>query len=146
MKRRLHPGLMLLICVCVLFLNVLISVAAAAVILFLPQDFSRIFIKEAVLGSVSAAALTAAAVLADRKSRKVLVPLLCVHVLFLAVSFFILFRCGYDPVWKFILLCLVIEQVAVPFFFLMEVFSRKKIDYILFAGLICLLFAKTIFL
>ena len=69
--------------------------SAAAVILFLPQDFSRIFIKEAVLGSVSAAALTAAAVLADRKSRKVLVPLLCVHVLFLAASFFILFRCGY---------------------------------------------------
>lgn len=54
---------MLLICVCTLFLNVLISVAAAAVILFLPQDFSRIFIKEAVLGAVSAVVLTAAAVI-----------------------------------------------------------------------------------
>ena len=118
---------------------------AAVVILFLPQDFFRIFTKEAVPGSVSAAALTADAVLADRRSRKVLVPLLCVHVLFLAASFFILSRCGYYPVWKFILLCLVIEQVAVPFFSLMNVFPRKKIYYILFAGLICLLFAKTIF-
>ena len=109
-----------------MFLNVLISVAAAAVILFLPQDFSRFFIKEAVLGSVSPATLTADAVL--------------------AASFFILFRCGYYHIlWKFILLCLVIEQVAVPFFSLMNVFPRKKIYYILFAGLICLLFAKTIF-
>ena len=56
-------GGVLLICVCTLFLNVLISVAAAAVILFLPQDFSRIFIKEAVLGAVSAVVLTAAAVI-----------------------------------------------------------------------------------
>ena len=55
-------------------------------------------------------------------------------------------RCGYYHIlWKFILLCLVIEQVAVPFFSLMNVFPRKKIYYILFAGLICLLFAKTIF-
>lgn len=141
---------MLLICVCTLFLNVLISVAAAAVILFLPQDFSRIFIKEAVLGavaavvilflpqdffrilmkeavlgSVSAAALTADAVL--------------------AASFFILFRCGYDSVWKFMLFCLVIPQISAAFFSLMEVFSRKKIDYILFAGLVCLIFIKIIF-
>ena len=53
---------MLLICVCTLFLNVLISVAAV-VILFLPQDVSRIFTKEAVLGAVSAVVLTAAAVI-----------------------------------------------------------------------------------
>ena len=118
---------------------------AAVVILFLPQDFFRIFTKEAVLGSVSAAALTADAVLADRRSRKVLVPLLCVHVLFLAASFFILFRCGYDSVWKFMLFCLVIPQISAAFFFLMEVFSRKKIDYILFAGLVCLIFIKIIF-
>lgn len=145
-KRRLYPGLLLLICVCTLFLNVLISVAAAAVILFLPQDFSRIFIKEAVLGAVSAVVLTADAVLADRRSRKVLVPLLCVHVLFLAASFFILSRCGYYPVWKFMLFCLVIPQISAAFFSLMNVFPRKKICYIiLFAGLICLLFAKTIF-
>lgn len=144
MKRRLHPGLLLLFCVYVLFLNVLISVAAV-VILFLPQDFFRIFTKEAVLGSVSAAALTADAVLADRRSRKVLVPLLCVHVLFLAASFFILSRCGYDSVWKFMLFCLVIPQISAAFFSLMNVFPRKKIYYILFAGLICLLFAKTIF-
>lgn len=137
---------MLLICVCTLFLNVLISVAAAAVILFLPQDFSRIFIKEAVLGAVSAVVLTAAAVLADRKSRKVLVPLLCVHVLFLASSFFILFRCGYYQIlWKFILFCLVIEQVAVSFFFLLEVFLRKRTYYILFAGLGDLILAKIFF-
>ena len=62
MKRRLHPGFLLLFCVCVLILNVLVSVAAV-VILFLPQDFFRIFTKEAVLGSVSAVALTAAAVI-----------------------------------------------------------------------------------
>lgn len=137
---------MLLICVCTLFLNVLISVAAAAVILFLPQDFSRIFIKEAVLGAVSAVVLTAAAVLADRKSRKVLVPLLCVHVLFLASSFFVLFRCGYYQIlWKFILFCLVIEQVAVSFFFLLEVFLRKRTYYILFAGLGDLILAKIFF-
>lgn len=136
---------MLLICVCTLFLNVLISVAAAAVILFLPQDVSRIFTKEAVLGAVSAVLMTFTAVLADRRSRKVLVPLLCAHVLFLAVSFFILFRCGYDPVWKFILFCLVIPQISVAFFSLTGLFSRKKIDYILFAGLVCLIFIKIIF-
>ena len=136
---------MLLICVCTLFLNVLISVAAAVVILFLPQDFFRIFTKEAVLGSVSAAALTADAVLADRRSRKVLVPLLCVHVLFLAASFFILSRCGYYPVWKFMLFCLVIPQISAAFFSLMNVFPRKKIYYILFAGLVCLIFIKIIF-
>lgn len=118
---------------------------AAVVLLFLPQDFFRIFTKEAVPGSVSAAALTADAVLADRRSRKVLVPLLCVHVLFLAASFFILSRCGYYPVWKFMLFCLVIPQISAAFFSLMNVFPRKKIYYILFAGLICLLFAKTIF-
>ena len=136
---------MLLICVCTLFLNVLISVAAAAVILFLPQDFFRILMKESVLGTAAAVTLTVTAVLADRRSRKVLVPLLCVHVLFLAASFFILYRCGYDSVWKFMLFCLVIPQISAAFFSLMNVFPRKKIYYILFAGLICLLFAKTIF-
>ena len=90
--------------------------------------------------------LTADTVLADRRSRKVLVPLLCVHVLFLAASFFILSRCGYYPVWKFMLFCLVIPQISAAFFSLMNVFPRKKIYYILFAGLVCLLFAKTIFL
>ena len=43
------------------------------------------------------------------------------------------------------LFCLVIPQISAAFFSLMNVFPRKKIYYILFAGLICLLFAKTIF-
>ena len=144
MKRRLHPGLLLLICVCALFLNVLISVAAV-VILFLPQDFFRILTEEAVLGTAAAVTLTVTAVLADRRSRKVLIPLLCVHVLFLAASFFILYRCGYDSVWKFMLFCLVIPQISATFFSLTDLFSRKKIDYILFAGLVCLIFIKIIF-
>lgn len=137
---------MLLICVCTLFLNVLISVAAAAVILFLPQDFFRILTEEVFLGTISAVILNAAAVLADRKSRKVPVPLLCVHVLFLASSFFILFRCGYYHILcKFMLFCLVIPQISAAFFSLMNVFPRKKIYYILFAGLVCLIFIKIIF-
>lgn len=91
--------------------------------------------------------LTAAAVLADRKSRKVLVPLLCVHLLSLAGSFFILFSCGYyHNLGKFVLFCLVIGQISGTFFSLTDIFPRKKIYYILYAGLVCLIFLKTIFL
>lgn len=146
MKFRLHPGLLLLFCVFALFLYILFS-AAAVVILFLPQDFFRIFTKEMFLGTVSAVILIAAMVLADRRSRKVIIPFLCAQILSVAGAFFVLFRFGYyHTLWKFILLCLVIEQVAVSCFFLIEVFPCKKIYYILFAGLVCLIFIKTIFL
>lgn len=146
MKFRLHPGLLLLFCVFALFLYILFS-AAAVVILFLPQDFFRIFTKEMFLGTVSAVILIAAMVLADRRSRKVIIPFLCAQILSVAGAFFVVFRCGYyHTLWKFILLCLVIEQVSVSFFFLIEVFPCKKIYYILFAGLVCLIFIKTIFL
>lgn len=146
MKFRLHPGLLLLFCVFALFLYILFS-AAAVVILFLPQDLFRIFTKEMFLGTVSAVILIAAMVLADRRSRKVIIPFLCAQILSVAGAFFVLFRCGYyHTLWKFILLCLVIEQVSVSFFFLIEVFPCKKIYYILFAGLVCLIFIKTIFL
>ncbi len=146
MKFRLHPGLLLLFCVFALFLYILFS-AAAVVILFLPQDFFRIFTKEMFLGTVSAVILIAAMVLADRRSRKVIIPFLCAQILSVAGAFFVLFRFGYyHTLWKFILLCLVIEQVSVSFFFLIEVFPCKKIYYILFAGLVCLIFIKTIFL
>lgn len=147
MKRRLHmhPGLLLLICIGALFLNGLLS-AAAVVILFLPQDFFRILTAETVLGVVSAVVLTVTAVLADRRSRKVLIPLLCVHVLSLAGSFFVLFCCGYYRIpLKFILFCLVIGQVSVTFFSLTDIFPRKKIYYILFAGLAGLILAKIFF-
>ena len=146
MKFRLHPGLLLLFCVFALFLYILFS-AAAVVILFLPQDFFRIFTKEMFLGTVSAVILIAAMVLADRRSRKVIIPFLCAQIISVAGAFFVLFRFGYyHTLWKFILLCLVIEQVSVSFFFLIEVFPCKKIYYILFAGLVCLIFIKTIFL
>lgn len=146
MKFRLHPGLLLLFCVFALFLYILFS-AEAVVILFLPQDFFRIFTKEMFLGTVSAVILIAAMVLADRRSRKVIIPFLCAQILSVAGAFFVLFRFGYyHTLWKFILLCLVIEQVSVSFFFLIEVFPCKKIYYILFAGLVCLIFIKTIFL
>lgn len=146
MKFRLHPGLLLLFCVFALFLYILFS-AAAVVILFLPQDFFCIFTKEMFLGTVSAVILIAAMVLADRRSRKVIIPFLCAQILSVAGAFFVLFRFGYyHTLWKFILLCLVIEQVSVSFFFLIEVFPCKKIYYILFAGLVCLIFIKTIFL
>ena len=146
MKFRLHPGLLLLFCVFALFLYILFS-AAAVVILFLPQDFFCIFTKEMFLGTVSAVILIAAMVLADRRSRKVIIPFLCAQILSVAGPFFVVFRCGYyHTLWKFILLCLVIEQVSVSFFFLIEVFPCKKIYYILFAGLVCLIFIKTIFL
>lgn len=146
MKFRLHPGLLLLFCVFALFLYILFS-AAAVVILFLPQDFFRIFTKEMFLGTVSAVILIAAMILADRRSRKVIIPFLCAQILSVAGVFFVLFRFGYyHTLWKFILLCLVIEQVSVSFFFLIEVFPCKKIYYILFAGLVCLIFIKTIFL
>ena len=147
-KRRLHlhPGLLLLICIGALFLNGLLS-AAAVVILYLPQDFFRILTAETVLGVVSAVTLTAIVVLADRRSRKVLVPLLCVHLLSLAGSFFILFSCGYyHNLGKFVLFCLVIGQISGTFFSLTDIFPRKKIYYILYAGLVCLIFLKTIFL
>lgn len=146
MKFRLHPGLLLLFCVFALFLYILFS-AAAVVILFLPQDFFCIFTKEMFLGTVSAVILIAAMVLADRRSRKVIIPFLCAQILSVAGAFFVVFRCGYYQIlWKFILLCLVIEQVSISFFFLIEVFPCKKIYYILFAGLVCLIFIKTIFL
>ena len=146
MKFRLHPGLLLLFCVFALFLYILFS-AAAVVILFLPQDFFCIFTKEMFLGTVSAVILIAAMILADRRSRKVIIPFLCAQILSVAGAFFVLFRFGYyHTLWKFILLCLVIEQVSVSFFFLIEVFPCKKIYYILFAGLVCLIFIKTIFL
>lgn len=146
MKFRLHPGFLLLFCVFALFLYILFS-AAAVVILFLPQDFFCIFTKEMFLGTVSAVILIAAMVLADRRSRKVIIPFLCAQILSVAGAFFVVFRCGYYQIlWKFILLCLVIEQVSVSFFFLIEVFPCKKIYYILFAGLVCLIFIKTIFL
>ena len=146
MKFRLHPGLLLLFCVFALFLYILFS-AAAVVILFLPQNFFCIFTKEMFLGTVSAVILIAAMVLADRRSRKVIIPFLCAQILSVAGAFFVLFRFGYyHTLWKFILLCLVIEQVSVSFFFLIEVFPCKKIYYILFAGLVCLIFIKTIFL
>ena len=120
---------------------------AAVVILFLPQDFFRILTAETVLGVVSAVTLTAIVVLADRRSRKVLVPLLCVHLLSLAGSFFILFSCGYyHNLGKFVLFCLVIGQISGTFFSLTDIFPRKKIYYILYAGLVCLIFLKTIFL
>ena len=80
MKFRLHPGLLLLFCVFALFLYILFS-AAAVVILFLPQDFFRIFTKEMFLGTVSAVILIAAMVLADRRSRKVIIPFLCAQIL-----------------------------------------------------------------
>ena len=146
MKFRLHPGLLLLFCVFALFLYILFS-AAAVVILFLPQDLFRIFTKEMFLGTVSAVILIAAMVLADRRSRKVIIPFLCAQILSVAGAFFVVFRFGYYQIlWKFILFCLVIEQVSVSFFFLIEVFPCKKIYYILFAGLVCLIFIKTIFL
>lgn len=146
MKFRLHPGLLLLFCVFALFLYIRFS-AAAVVILFLPQDFFCIFTKEMFLGTVSAVILIAAMILADRRSRKVIIPFLCAQILSVAGAFFVLFRFGYYQIlWKFILLCLVIEQVSVSFFFLIEVFPCKKIYYILFAGLVCLIFIKTIFL
>lgn len=146
MKFRLHPGFLLLFCVFTLFLYILFS-AAAVVILFLPQDFFCIFTKEMFLGTVSAVILIAAMILADRRSRKVIIPFLCAQILSVAGAFFVLFRFGYYQIlWKFILLCLVIEQVSVSFFFLIEVFPCKKIYYILFAGLVCLIFIKTIFL
>lgn len=146
MKFRLHPGLLLLFCVFALFLYILFS-AAAVVILFLPQDFFCIFTKEMFLGTVSAVILIAAMILADRRSRKVIIPFLCAQILSVAGAFFVVFRCGYYQIlWKFILLCLVLEQVSVSFFFLIEVFPCKKIYYILFAGLVCLIFIKTIFL
>lgn len=146
MKFRLHPGLLLLFCVFALFLYILFS-AAAVVILFLPQNFFCIFTKEMFLGTVSAVILIAAMVLADRRSRKVIIPFLCAQIISVAGAFFVLFRFGYYQIlWKFILLCLVIEQVSISFFFLIEVFPCKKIYYILFAGLVCLIFIKTIFL
>lgn len=146
MKFRLHPGFLLLFCVFALFLYILFS-AAAVVILFLPQDFFCIFTKEMFLGTVSAVILIAAMILADRRSRKVIIPFLCAQILSVAGAFFVVFRFGYyHTLWKFILLCLVIEQVSVSFFFLIEVFPCKKIYYILFAGLVCLIFIKTIFL
>lgn len=146
MKFRLHPGLLLLFCVFALFLYILFS-AAAVVILFLPQDFFCIFTKEMFLGNVSAVILIAAMILADRRSRKVIIPFLCAQILSVAGAFFVVFRFGYYQIlWKFILFCLVIEQVSVSFFFLIEVFPCKKIYYILFAGLVCLIFIKTIFL
>lgn len=54
-------------------------------------------------------------------------------------------RFGYDPVGKFMLFCLMIPQISVTFFSLTDIFSRKKFDDILFAGLVCLIFIKAIF-
>lgn len=54
-------------------------------------------------------------------------------------------RLGYDPVGKFMLFCLMIPQISVTFFSLTDIFSRKKFDDILFAGLGDLILAKIFF-